>query len=815
MAFASDIGQAPILMRRLELHVGQRGVTLAGPSMAMNDQKEQSEQTLATLRRLIRLEGRYGVFLRWGGLLFGLLAIWQWRGLRVVAPGAWRPEAYLFVFYVIVSSVLTVIFAPRMVRADMTARRLEARHTLLLAAHVLDLILISALVALTGGFRSEFYLLYVILALKAAIYFPFSRGPAMLSFTSGLLWVIASAVASRSLFFLVDPGFIVRYLTLSIVLVSCLAVGRLIERRQRSIVDLDADLYQKSRDLDTQAHVVQDTANELANRLLELRSLQESVKAINSSLALDELLQLIVESATRVLRGARCTIALVDDQRGFVVTKAAAGIARDQLWGTSFRIGQGVAGWVVENRQAVSIGSVNQDTRFRRVGQWPVATLISVPLISDAEGNSTAVMGALTATSPEPGAFSESDLDLLAAFADQAAIAVKNAALYAQLVDQEKQTARLYQSVLEKSNELEAVLRGIGDGVIVVDPQLRLLMMNPVAARMFHIHQAPQEGVRLPEIVANDTLLALARETLQDMDAPVIREISLPGEGDRSLIYQSLSSAVRGGNDHVRGVVIVMRDITSQKEIEQIKSNFLSVVSHELRTPLHSIKGFVDIILMGKTGEINELQRDFLTTVKDATTNLQRLIDDLLEFSRMEAGRVKLEPKEMSLFDVAEQVAMRLQPLADKGELKLANKIPEAIDLIEADPIRIEQVLTNLVSNAIKFTDANGSVTISAVDQGDEIAVAVADTGIGIPADEQPHIFQRFYQVDSSATRSYRGAGLGLTICKFIVEYHHGRIWVESELGKGSTFRFVLPKKLPQDQNLVIDFTTPVTQRSN
>jgi signal transduction histidine kinase len=781
--------------------------------MVASENNGDAEQTVATLRRLIRLEGRYGTLLRWGVLLFGLLGIWQWRGLRLLPFGLWRPDAHALALYALASVLFTLLFAPYSAHRDATPRRLETRHTLLLVAHALDLAFVSILIAVTGGFRSEFYLFYAVLALKAAIYFPFSRGPAMISFCSGIFWVAASALSAGSLFFLLDRGFIIRYLTLSIVLLGCLAIGRLMERRQRSIVDLDANLYQKSRDLDTQSHVVQDTANELANRLLELRSLQESVKAINSSLALDELLQLIVESATRVLRGARCTIALVDEQRTFVVTRAAAGISRDQLWGTSFRIGQGVAGWVVENRQTVSIPDIAQDPRFRRVGQWPVATLISVPLISDAEGSAAAVMGALSATSPEPGAFDESDLDLLAAFADQAAIAVKNAALYAQLVDQEKQTARLYQSVLEKSNELEAVLRGIGDGVIVVDPQLRLLMMNPVAARIFRIHQAPQEGVRLPEIVTNDALLALARETLEDMEAPLIREIGMPGEGERVLIYQSLSSAVRGGNDHVRGVVIVMRDITSQKEIEQVKSNFLSVVSHELRTPLHSIKGFVDIILMGKTGEINELQRDFLTTVKDATTNLQRLIDDLLEFSRMEAGRVKLEPKEISLYDVAEQVVTRLQPLAEKGELALVNQISEDIDLVEADPMRIEQVLTNLLSNAIKFTDANGSVTLNAEDRGEEIEVTVADTGIGIPADEQPHIFQRFYQVDSSATRSYRGAGLGLTICKFIVEYHHGRIWVESEPGKGSVFHFALPKQLPQDQDLVIDFTTPVKQR--
>ena len=127
--------------------------------------------------------------------------------------------------------------------------------------------------------------------------------------------------------------------------------------------------------------------------------------------------------------------------------------------------------------------------------------------------------------------------------------------------------------------------------------------------------------------------------------------------------------------------------------------------------------------------------------------------------------------------------------------------------------MRIEQVLTNLISNAVKFTPAEGTVTVLGEDLGDRIRMAVRDTGIGIPKEEQEKIFQRFYQVDSSATRSYRGAGLGLTICKFIVEYHRGRIWVESEEGKGSTFYFELPKELPKDEDLVIDFTTPIRRR--
>jgi PAS domain S-box-containing protein len=764
--------------------------------------------------QVVRIERRFGNLTRWGLLLVGILAFWPWPGLLRTLGGAPPLELVLVAGYGLYVAIWTVLSLPRrrLLRLEELPAAPLAR--LLLITYGLDYLYVSALAALTGGFRSDLFLLYGLLALKGGIYFPHIKELIGVSFASGPLWVAASWVEAGSLFFLADQAFLLRYIQLFLFVAGCLALGWLIEQRQRSIIDLDANLSIQSQALEDQSLVVQRTANELANRLLELRSLQESVKAINSALALDELLQLIVESATQVLRGARCAVALVDDAQNRVITSAASGIPHERLPEMTFRIGEGVAGWVVENRQPVLLNEATRDPRFRPMADWPVASLISVPLIGVGSNAENQTIGALLATSPEPHAFSQADVNLLDAFGDQAAIAVKNARLYGQLVEEEKQTARLYQSVLEKSNELEAILRGIGDAVLVIDPHLRLLMMNPVAARILGVIEAPEPGVRLPDIVPDKALLDLVHDTLVEGGTPLIRELKLEREdGGQPAIYQALASSVQGANGHMRGVAVVMRDITSQKEIEQIKSDFLSVVSHELRTPLHSIKGFVEIILMGRTGEINELQRDFLTTVKESTTNLQRLIDDLLEFSRMEAGQIKLKPEEIAVREVAAKVIEQLGPLAEEGQLTLENRVPESLPNIEADPMRIEQVLTNLVSNACKFTPAGGSVTIEGQDLGNQVRIAVRDTGIGIPKEEQTRIFQRFYQVEGGATRSYTGTGLGLTISKFIVEHHYGRIGVESEEGEGSTFFFVLPIKLPQDEDLVIDFTRPTQRR--
>jgi signal transduction histidine kinase len=207
------------------------------------------------------------------------------------------------------------------------------------------------------------------------------------------------------------------------------------------------------------------------------------------------------------------------------------------------------------------------------------------------------------------------------------------------------------------------------------------------------------------------------------------------------------------------------------------------------------------------------VQRDFLTTVKQQTGQLQNLINDLLEFSRLESGQVKLRIEKVSLAALADRVIGKLAPLASDARLRLISSFSDGFPLVEADETRLEQVLTNLVDNAIKFSQAGGQVVVEGRDLGEQVQVSVRDTGIGIPMEEQERIFDRFYQVDGGSTRQHRGTGLGLTICKHIIENHHGRIWVESELGEGSTFYFVLPKELLQEEQIALDFTTLPSQR--
>lgn len=228
------------------------------------------------------------------------------------------------------------------------------------------------------------------------------------------------------------------------------------------------------------------------------------------------------------------------------------------------------------------------------------------------------------------------------------------------------------------------------------------------------------------------------------------------------------------------------------KELDRMKSDFISTVSHELRSPLHSISGYVQLLLDGKAQD-PATQRECLEIIYRQTQHLTNLINDLLDTSRMESASLALQKEPMQLYTAVQEVISELQPLADQAKITLSNNLTPGLPAVLGDKERLRRVIRNLVHNAVKFTPKGGHVTISATVETGRIVISVEDNGIGIPAEALPHLFERFYQVDSSSTRRVGGTGLGLYICKQIVAAHGGEIWVKSEVGKGSTFSFSLP----------------------
>jgi signal transduction histidine kinase len=245
------------------------------------------------------------------------------------------------------------------------------------------------------------------------------------------------------------------------------------------------------------------------------------------------------------------------------------------------------------------------------------------------------------------------------------------------------------------------------------------------------------------------------------------------------------------------GTVSIFRDITHEVEVDRLKSEFVATVSHELRTPMTSIRGYVDILLMGAAGALNENQTHFLSIVKNNTERLNILVNDLLDISRIEAGRVTLAPQSLDLRDLAEDALADLLRRSQEENKPMAFALDAAKNLprVQGDAERIRQVLGNLVSNAYHYTPENGQITVHiTVTDGNEVQVDVMDTGVGIPVEDQGRIFDRFYRGEDPLVLATPGTGLGLAIVKQLVEMHNGRIWLKSEgIGKGSTFSFTLP----------------------
>ncbi|MEA3376776.1 MAG: response regulator, partial [Chloroflexota bacterium] len=241
------------------------------------------------------------------------------------------------------------------------------------------------------------------------------------------------------------------------------------------------------------------------------------------------------------------------------------------------------------------------------------------------------------------------------------------------------------------------------------------------------------------------------------------------------------------------GTVSVFRDVTAEVEADRAKTEFVSMVSHELRTPMTSIKGYADLLLMGSAGTLNQRQEEFLTIIRNNVDRLTTLVDDLLDISRIESGRLDLSLEPMKVGEAVKRVITSMQTRADQKNLVLRSEVASDLPEVVADFDRVVQVLTNLVGNACQYTPSGGRIIVSARVRNGEVEISVRDTGVGIGPEDQDKIFDRFFRADDPIVQGTAGTGLGLSIVKSLVEMHGGDIWLESEVGEGTVFTFMLP----------------------
>ncbi len=339
-------------------------------------------------------------------------------------------------------------------------------------------------------------------------------------------------------------------------------------------------------------------------------------------------------------------------------------------------------------------------------------------------------------------------------------------------------------TLAEERGRLAAVLDNMADGVLITDENGRVQLVNPAAAWLLGVSEAEVEGLSFAQAVRQHQLI----ELWERCHASAEEQIEAVEFSRHRLFLQVIVTPFQV--EGARGYLIILQDLTRIRQLETVRRDFISNISHELRTPLAGLKALVDTLRDGALEDPPAAQR-FLIRMDTEVDALTQMVQELLELSRVESGQAPLRLAPASVEDIVIPPVDRLRPQAERAELEITGLLPPALPPVLADVERARQVVTNLVHNAIKFTPVGGSVTVSAQVAGDQVVISVQDTGVGIPPEDLPRIFERFYKADRA--RSGGGTGLGLAIAKHIVQGHGGRLWVESVEGQGSTFYFSLP----------------------
>jgi two-component system phosphate regulon sensor histidine kinase PhoR len=325
------------------------------------------------------------------------------------------------------------------------------------------------------------------------------------------------------------------------------------------------------------------------------------------------------------------------------------------------------------------------------------------------------------------------------------------------------------------------------EGVAVVNGSERLVFANPGFDEILGLDVPPTSGSALVEVVRQTELLEAVRQVLGG--EPRVQSEIVTGTL-RQHYFAITVAAVRAGD--TTGAVVVLHDITELRMLERVRRDFVANVSHEFRTPLTAIQGFAETLLAGAIDDSQNRTR-FLEIILEHSRRLARLTEDLLMLSKMDAERLELEIRRLSVSQLIESCLETAQRRGAEKDLRISVNLPQNLPDIAGDRRRLAEVLQNLLDNAIQYTLPGGQIIVSAISAEDEIVLTVSDTGIGIPKADQPRIFERFYRVDVARSREAGGTGLGLAIAKHLVEVHGGRLWVDSEVGQGSQFHFSVP----------------------
>lgn len=347
--------------------------------------------------------------------------------------------------------------------------------------------------------------------------------------------------------------------------------------------------------------------------------------------------------------------------------------------------------------------------------------------------------------------------------------------------------------LLKDENPFLLVLEEMMDGILICDDTLNVLFYNDSLKGLFNLKES---HLKRPagDVIPSDSF-CLSVQAVLDSGESVSEELTVHcGNQEKWFQFHGVPLVLpETGSDKVFGCVAVFHDITAIKRTEKMRRDFVANVSHELRTPLSAIKGYAETLLEGALYD-QEVSKDFVEVIHRHSLRLSRLVEDLLDLSKLESPDFHPELKPISLRPLISRVLALVENNVVGKNLTLFTHLPEDLPRVVANVSNLEQVFTNLLDNAIKYTPEGGKIAVSAFQDGDMIQISVKDTGLGMEAKHIPRLFERFYRVDKARSRDLGGTGLGLSIVKHIIQYHGGEIWVESAPNKGSTFSFTLRK---------------------
>lgn len=512
-------------------------------------------------------------------------------------------------------------------------------------------------------------------------------------------------------------------------------------------------------------------AQELKQRTFELSVLYDITNSISYSLDYDSFLEILLSSLHKIIDYDICTSLIIaaDEKKSKMFIQILNPVNRQVVEEIKSRTLKALNSLRLSPVQESGIsiefkGSILADN----TSSAGIKFSFDVPLFAQDQA-----VGILNVVTTRDTPYSDDDVRLFYAIATQASATIE----------------RLRGVLAAEKSKMKVMVTGMTEGVAMFDEKGRLVILNNAAEEVLKCYQKNEaidpslaffEGLKLigPFEEIKNTRQGIKEEDLY-LNEPYPR------------VIHAASTPMYDEKDKLLGIIIIFRDVTKEREIDQMKTDFISLVSHELRTPLTAMKGATDNLLDELGGELSAIQRECLSIIKRNIDRLARLISDLLDVSRIEAGKIQLNKQSVKIGMIIDDVFSLLKQPAKDKIITLVESYAADLPLVEADPDKITQVITNLVGNALKFTPSGGKITVGvALIQG-YLRVNVIDTGLGIPHQDLEKIFDKFYQV--AGEQQKKGTGLGLPICKGIVEKHGGKIWAESELEKGSKFSFTLP----------------------